>query len=562
MVPKTGLLAGRTLNGGLIFAGVDGAPTQQGDPAAVKVAPRAGFSFAINRATVLRGGYGLFFAPWNYSPTQHGQTGFSRTTSLNQSDSTRGVPITSLENPYPNGLQQPIGSSLGLLTGTGGTVNFVDQNKGDPKVHQYSVDMQRELGGNMAVTVGYVGATGRDLGFGGSAPIGININQIDPEVARRVFPGPNGTWNPAALNAEVPNPFFGIAGTGEFGARATIQAGQLLRPFPQFGDVFEFERTAGGKRQFHAATVVLDKRLVGRWGGRLSYTWSSTKDNQFGQDNTYLTRTDIPQNNYDLDAEYGVSYFDSPHRIILAPIFRFPDGGNILTQGWNASAVVELVSGAPLNAVVSDGASTANLGLFGGRQRPNLVGDPNTSGSDNDRVASRSGRPLATSTPARSRVPGQARSAMRRVPSATRAISSGRTSTSSSRKTRGSRQPHRADALRDSQSDQHGEVPGNRFERDHRSELRAYHAAGRVHADLAVELPVPVLAARRLSRKISASAAPFGRARSAQTPSFRVGVPSHGESRPSEHGRGPTLRARSNGNGGPRANAAPLARRR
>ena len=117
----------------------------------------AGFSFAINRATVLRGGYGLFFAPWNYSPTQHGQTGFSRTTSLNQSDSTRGVPITSLENPFPNGLQQPIGSSLGLLTGTGGTVNFVDQNKGDPKVHQYSVDMQRELGGNMAVTVGYVG---------------------------------------------------------------------------------------------------------------------------------------------------------------------------------------------------------------------------------------------------------------------------------------------------------------------------------------------------------------------------------------------------------------------
>ena len=69
--------------------------------------------------------------------------------------------------------------------------------------------------------------------------------------------------------------------------------------------------------------------LVGRWGGRLSYTWSSTKDNQFGQDNTYLTRTAIPQNNYDLDAEYGVSNFDSPHRIILAPIFRFPDGGNV-----------------------------------------------------------------------------------------------------------------------------------------------------------------------------------------------------------------------------------------
>src|SRR5262249_5391514 len=47
-----------------------------------------------------------------------------------------------------------------------------------------------------------------------------------------------------------------------------------------------------------------------------------------------------------------------------------------------------VVAGSPLNAVLSSGASDANLGLFGGRQRPNLIGDPNTSGSDEDRVAS------------------------------------------------------------------------------------------------------------------------------------------------------------------------------
>jgi hypothetical protein len=37
---------------------------------------------------------------------------------------------------------------------------------------------------------------------------------------------------------------------------------------------------------------------------------------------------------------------------------------------------------------MSEGVSDANLGLFGGRQRPNLGGDPNTSGSDADRVSS------------------------------------------------------------------------------------------------------------------------------------------------------------------------------
>ena len=60
----------------------------------------------------------------------------------------------------------------------------------------------------------------------------------------------------------------------------------------------------------------------------------------------------------------------------------------MLMSGWNMSAVVELVSGSPLNAVLSGGASTAKLGLFGGVQRPNLTGDPNTTGSDNDRVSS------------------------------------------------------------------------------------------------------------------------------------------------------------------------------
>jgi len=37
---------------------------------------------------------------------------------------------------------------------------------------------------------------------------------------------------------------------------------------------------------------------------------------------------------------------------------------------------------------LSGDVSDANLGLLGGRQRPNLVGDPNTTGSDADRAAS------------------------------------------------------------------------------------------------------------------------------------------------------------------------------
>src|SRR6202140_3810464 len=61
--------------------------------------------------------------------------------------------------------------------------------------------------------------------------------------------------------------------------------------------------------------------------------------------------------------------------------------GYAVLGGWNLSSVVEMVSGAPLSAVLTSGASDANLGLFGGRQRPNLTGDPNTTGSDDARVS-------------------------------------------------------------------------------------------------------------------------------------------------------------------------------
>src|SRR6185369_17305053 len=107
------------------------------------------------------------------------------------------------------------------------------------------------------------------------------------------------------------------------------------------------EATAGSRRQYHAETFILEKRTgAGLWGGRMSYTFSTTKDNQFRQPNIYAWRAASPQNNYDLEAEYGTAIYDSPHRIILAPLVRLPSPPNhnslayALAGGWNASAVV------------------------------------------------------------------------------------------------------------------------------------------------------------------------------------------------------------------------------
>ena len=381
---------GPPLKGGLMFAGVNGANDYQGDPPGLKLSPRFGTTLSFDANTVLRGGYGLFYAPWQFTQQSHGTIGFTRSTTMLQSAPESAVPLATLENPFPDGLIRPTGSALGILTGIGGNVDFIDQNKGAPRVHQYAVDVQRQLGGSMSVSIGYIGSTGRDLGYGGFTNTGIEINQIDPAILPK---DANGRWNAAALRQSVPNPFFGVPGTGELGTAATILAGQLLRPFPQFNNVTKLQMTEGGRRQYHAMVLKVDRRTTGWWGGTFNYTWSRMMDNQWGQSSTYGASSGTPQNYYDLDAEYSISTIDTPHRVVLSPIVRIPgpargSSGYWFLGGWTAAAVVEFVSGPPISAYVT-ALSAANLGLFNGLQRPSLTAAPvATSGDDLDRIAS------------------------------------------------------------------------------------------------------------------------------------------------------------------------------
>src|SRR5262249_8838025 len=51
------------VRGGLLFAGVGGNKTHQGDPQLAKFQPRLGFAWTVSPGTVLRGGYGIIFTP-------------------------------------------------------------------------------------------------------------------------------------------------------------------------------------------------------------------------------------------------------------------------------------------------------------------------------------------------------------------------------------------------------------------------------------------------------------------------------------------------------------------
>jgi hypothetical protein len=385
-------VTGLNLRGGLLYAGVDGAPTYQGDPSKRKFAPRLGLAYKFNDRMVLRGGYGIFYSPNQYAfPNENrmGTRGFTAVTNYIPSIDGNLTPCATctLTNPFPNGVERPTGSSLGLRTGVGGNVHFVDQFRESAYVHQYSADLQYELGGGTVIAAGYVGARSEQLSVGGTNSNTVNINQLSRDQLAL------GT----RLLEAVPNPMFGNAAFGAFARQATVPRGQLLRPFPQFLDVFAHQVSAGLAR-YDSLILRFERRITRGWGANINYTFSRNRDNLFGEVNYFSNNSNglaRALDNHNLAAEFGPSVIEAPHRFNVSGIYELPFGkgkryldtsgtADWFLGGWQVAVIGSYQSGFPVVIVQNNN----NSGLFGSYQRPNVVAgqDPKTAGGTEDRL--------------------------------------------------------------------------------------------------------------------------------------------------------------------------------
>ncbi|MEP7341892.1 MAG: TonB-dependent receptor [Acidobacteriota bacterium] len=381
--------AGLSVKGGLIFAGVNGAPTQQVKPQKNKFGPRIGFAYNWNEKTTIRGGYGILWAPAIFSlgPTVdgYGALGFSAVTNMVTSLDGGLTPANYLSNPFPAGFNKPSGSSLGLLTQVGQNVSFVDQNREAAYVQQYSLDIQRELPGNIALTLGYVGSRGTNLQIGGINNGSMNINQLAPQFMSRTD-----------LQTRVANPFFGTAAGVGILSSATVAQAQLLRPFPQFGDVLMLG-ASGGNSFYNAVSVKAQKRFSKGFSLLTAYTFSKLLDNITGNGNFFSPdNTSNVIDTYNRTRDYGLSSVDTPHRFTLSGAYELPfgrgraflaDGNGVvdrLVSGWQFNGIVTSQSGFPLSITQQ----VNNTNAFSLGQRPNVVlgVDPATSGSVSERI--------------------------------------------------------------------------------------------------------------------------------------------------------------------------------
>jgi len=226
-------LAGALL-GGMTFAGVNGEQRGAYSMSLLHIQPRFGLAYALGSKTSLRAGFGEFFVS---DETAGPSTGFSSSTSYTNSVNGVGVtPYGHLSDPFP-GFVLPTGSSLGLATGVGGSISFVNPNLVIPSTWLGSVSVERQLTRRDILDVSY--STTRGYNLTGSDDINHQSEayfaQCDADRGAPV--GARTTYcDGSVAPAKVTSPFYNVAafsGTSYF-TSSLISAGALTRPFPQY----------------------------------------------------------------------------------------------------------------------------------------------------------------------------------------------------------------------------------------------------------------------------------------------------------------------------------------
>jgi hypothetical protein len=382
------------LTGGVEYAGVGGNPSHTGRPLSVKLAPRAGFAYSVTPKTVIRGGYGTYWAPTFFS--YQNAIGYSQTTSIVASTNGNYTPAVSLSNPYPNRLLQPTGNSLGLASGVGQAITIFSPTASSAGYSQhYSLEVQQELPQHFVVSAGVLGSHNLHL-----LENGLNIDQLDPSYF---------SLGASTLTQAVPNPLYGKGGVGTVGT-PTVSRLQLLLPYPQFTSV-SVSNSNTASSLYYSFYIRAERRFARGIGLLASYTWSRSEDNITGVNtagSSNIAAVGGPQNAYNPNGEWSLSTQDVPNRFTMSGTYdlpfgkgkRFLNGSKALdwiAGGWSLNTLGIIQSGFPLAITQAN----ANSVVGASYQRPNATGvSPITPGSIDARLTGRLNPAAFSVTPA------------------------------------------------------------------------------------------------------------------------------------------------------------------
>ena len=223
-------------------------------------------------------------------------------------------------------------------------------------VQQWNAAVERQIGKDASLTVAYAGSRGTHLLLQGWATVS-NFNQNQ-------LPDQYFSMGPAALLAQVPNPFFGIITTPGPLSGPTVATGQLLLPFPQYGRVL-FLDPHRGTSNYRSLQTSFMKRFGSKGILSVAYTWSRLMSNTDSSsaflDEGFIFGGSTQDNNH-LDHEYSLSSYDIPQNLSIGYGVDLPFGRNkhflsdakgalnAVVGGWRVNGITAIRSGVPMSS--------------------------------------------------------------------------------------------------------------------------------------------------------------------------------------------------------------------
>jgi hypothetical protein len=363
---------GQQVMGGLTFAGVDGKPKQPWKYDKNNYQFRVGTAYSINEKTVFRAGWGKYFL----NPTNQGfNNGFSNTTSLIASTDGNRNPTYALGNPFPSGIQEPPGSSLGPQTFLGRGPSFVNPDFIVPNVHQFSVGIQRELPWRISLDMTYAGSRSYDIegNFGGyNEPSAAFQAQCDVTLG----------GSRSLCDQLVTNPYFnvpGFEGTTRF-TNATLSRFELARPFPAFGG-FSKNGQNLGKMWYDSAQFVANKRWSKGVTVNVSYTWVPRWTEEGANTTTGIGAAYVDE--VSLLENRGPYFSQRKHRLTASGVWEVPwlrnqrSVAGYILGGWSIAPMLVFQSGQPWdmpNLDLAPGVNLSDVALSGKKEGQFIYG--------------------------------------------------------------------------------------------------------------------------------------------------------------------------------------------
>ncbi len=355
-------------------------------------APRIGFAYALNNKTSIRSGAGIFYTLSRATVSGHTGSAFNTDSTVTWSLDSNATRYTTLSNPYPQGLITPPGSSLGDKTFLGlGAGTILRDTAANPTMYQWNFSIQREIGWGSLIEGNYLASRGVKL----TNAAATSLSNLAPMYW--LNPGKGALYTRTQLQASVPNPFYGIITDARANNlnKSTVQFYRLLRPMQQFDGAGNSERGTGDS-WYNSLQLKYEKRFSHGLQMLAHYTWAKFLDDvSNGSSNLdWLSATNGRnlQNIWDYRQEKSYSSNDVAHRFVATAVYQLPFGQgrsfakdvnrvmDAVIGGWEMSGFFTLQSSQPLQVTQNGGT------LWNGTQRPNLIGDPTTSGSVYDRM--------------------------------------------------------------------------------------------------------------------------------------------------------------------------------